>query len=228
VSRHGSDDVSLERRRAIVNAALTLLDESGFERLSLRRLASHLEMHAPGLYWYIESKQELIDLMAKAILDEGFATVPPLVDGQTWQDWLVELACTTRRSLHAHRDGARVVASSYILRTGSLSPVIERALELLESAGFERLVALGGTLTLLRFATGIALDEQASPLQPSPTATVDEQLAAAPPPAIDPAQFPRMADAMLRVFEGKLRNRERVFRWGAQLIVRGLAESINH
>jgi len=226
VTRHGSDD-TLERRRAIVGAALALLDESGFDRLSLRRVASHLEMHAPGLYWYIESKQELIDLMAKAILDEGFATVPPLVDGQTWKDWLIDLACTTRQTLLAHRDGARVVASSYVLHTGSLSPVIEHALELLESAGFERLVALGGTLTLLRYATGIALDEQASPLQPR-ASSVDEQLAATPALPIDPAQFPRMADAMRRVHEGKLRNRERVFRWGAQLIVRGLAESLHH
>ncbi len=226
MTRQGSEELSVERRRAIVVAALALLDESGFDRLSLRRLAAHLEMHAPGLYWYIDSKQELIDLMAKAILDEGFATVPPLADGQTWEDWLVELACTTRRTLLNHRDGARIVAGSYILRTGTLSPLIERALELLESAGFERLVALGGTLTLLRYATGIALDEQASPLQPSATATVDEQLVAAPPPPIDSTQFPRMADAMYRVFEGKLRNRERVFRWGAQLIVRGLAETI--
>ncbi|HEY4129747.1 MAG TPA: TetR/AcrR family transcriptional regulator C-terminal domain-containing protein [Gemmatimonadaceae bacterium] len=227
MTRHGTDEVSIERRRAIVAAALALLDESGFDRLSLRRLAAHLEMHAPGLYWYIESKQELIDLMAKAILDEGFATVPPLAEGQSWEDWLVELACITRRTLLAHRDGARIVAGSYILRTGTLSPIIERALELLEAAGFERLVALGGTLTVLRYATGIALDEQASPLQPLPTATVDEQLVTTPLPPIDAAQFPRMADAMRRVFEGKLRNRERVFRWGAQLIVRGLAQAPN-
>ena len=49
------------------------------------------------------------------------------------------------------------------MRTGAITPVIEQSLEILEGAGFERVIALGGTMTLLRYATGIALDEQASP-----------------------------------------------------------------
>ena len=125
-------------------------------------------MHAPGLYWYIQSKQELIDLMAKVILDEGLYPIPPLRGRQTWEEWLVELACTTRQALLAYRDGARVVASAYLVRTNAITPVIEQSLTILEDAGFDRLVALGGTMTILRYATGIALDEQASPTGPAP------------------------------------------------------------
>src|SRR5215471_16483673 len=116
MTRLGTDAPSVERRSEIVRAALKLLHEHGFERLSLRRLASDLGMHAPGLYWYIESKQELINLMAKAILDEGLGSIAPPADGQTWQEWLVELACSTRRALLAYRDGARVVAGAYVVR----------------------------------------------------------------------------------------------------------------
>ena len=64
---------------------------------------------------------------------------------------------TARRALLARRDGARVVAGAYLLRTNTISPIIETALEILESTGFERLAALGATMTLLRYATGIAL-----------------------------------------------------------------------
>src|SRR5262249_7773539 len=168
VTRHGTDEAVAERRREIVQAALALLDDGGYEQLSLRRLAKHLGMHAPGLYWYIESKQQLIDLMAKAILDDGVRCVRPLADGQTWQQWLVELACTMRRTLLARRDGARVVAGAFVMRNGTITPVVEQALEILEHAGFDRFVALGGTKTLLPYTTSNTLHEPPSPIQQMP------------------------------------------------------------
>jgi len=224
VTRHGDEGDAQRRRREIVRAGLTLLDDTGFEGLSLRRLAGHLGMHAPGLYWYIQSKQELIDLMAKVILDEGLYPIPPLRGRQTWEEWLVELACTTRQALLAYRDGARVVASAYLVRTNAITPVIEQSLTILEDAGFDRVVALGGTMTILRYATGIALDEQASPTGPAPV--VGEHLANLPIPEIDSHRWPRTADAMRRVFERHLRDPDKMFRVGAQMIVRGLAEKI--
>src|SRR3569832_1605881 len=84
-----------ERRDLIVAAALDLLDSDGFDQMSLRRLASHLGMHAPGLYWYIESKQDLIDLMAKEILDQGLGGLERATTDESWQNWLVDLACAT-------------------------------------------------------------------------------------------------------------------------------------
>jgi AcrR family transcriptional regulator len=231
VTRLGTDAASLERRREIVRAALDLLEEHGFERLSLRRLATHLGMHAPGLYWYIESKQELINLMAKSILDEGLGSVTPLADGQTWQQWLVELACVTRRALLAHRDGARVVAGAYVVRSGSITPIIERSLEILEAAGFDRFFALGATMTVFRYATGIALDEQASPLKPAANESMSERIAKLPKPEIDASRFPRTAEALTTAFTKQLSHlqvddaQERLFRFGAEMFVRGLASS---
>lgn len=232
MTRHGTEELAVERRREIVQAALALLDEHGFDRLSLRRLATHLGMHAPGLYWYIESKQQLIDLMAKAILADGLSHVGPLADDQSWEDWLVELACTVRHALLAHRDGSRVVAGAYILRSGAIIPVLEQSLEILEQVGFEPLMALGGTMTVLRFATGMALTEQASPLQVTPTMTMAEALAKAQPPDLDESQFPRTAAALHsateRVPRAELRlDSERVIRFGAQMIVRGLAQKLS-
>ncbi|WP_106185228.1 TetR/AcrR family transcriptional regulator C-terminal domain-containing protein [Umezawaea tangerina] len=43
------------------------------------------------------------------------ATMGPPEDGETWQDWLVRRARAYRRSLLAHRDGARVVATASAL-----------------------------------------------------------------------------------------------------------------
>jgi TetR/AcrR family tetracycline transcriptional repressor len=218
-----------ERRELIVRAALDLLDADGFDQLSLRRLASHLGMHAPGLYWYFESKQELIDLMAREILGRGLADLTRPGPATRWQDWMVELACAIRSALLARRDGARVVGSSFLLKTGALSNALEIALEILEGEGFERLLALGATMTMVRFAIGAALGEQVSPMSGIKDKTELTRLTRAVINSVDAGRWPRTAAAYGELFDTDkgekmgIRNRERVFRWGAEMFVRGLA-----
>lgn len=219
-----------ERRELIVAAALDLLDSDGFDQMSLRRLAGHLGMHAPGLYWYIESKQDLIDLMAKEILDRGLADLTRPQPGASWQQWLVDLACATRHALLARRDGARVVGASFLLKAGSLTPAIEISLEILEAAGFDRLVALGATMTLVRYAIGSALGEQVSPISGITDKVELDRKAKAMLASVDATTWPRTADAYRMLFESDardrpgIRDRDRVFRWGAEMFVRGVAD----
>jgi TetR/AcrR family transcriptional regulator, tetracycline repressor protein len=219
-----------ERRDLIVAAALDLLDTDGFDQLSLRRLAGHLGMHAPGLYWYIESKQDLLDLMAKEILNTGLATLERPAAGASWQRWLVELACATRLALLARRDGARVVGSAFLLKAGALTPSIEISLEILETGGFERLPALGATMTLIRYAIGAALGEQVSPMAGIVDKAELDRKAKMMLSAIDEKQWPRTAEAYRMLFESDardrpgIRDRDRVFRWGAEMFVRGFAD----
>jgi TetR/AcrR family tetracycline transcriptional repressor len=218
-----------QRRELIVRAALDLLDEEGFDGVSLRRLASHLGMHAPGLYWYIENKQDLIDLMAKEILDRGLAGIKPPRPGVEWQEWMVELACAVRSALMARRDGARVAGSAFLLKTGGLTHALEIALELLEGQGFERLVALGATMTMVRFAIGAALGEQVSPMSGIKDQAELDRLKRMVVASLDAEQWPRTAAAYQELFDADkgekmgIRNRERIFRWGAEMFVRGLA-----
>lgn len=56
---------------AIVARAITIVDESGVESLSLRSLATDLGVSAPALYDHIESKQSLLRLLAR----EGYANL---------------------------------------------------------------------------------------------------------------------------------------------------------
>jgi TetR/AcrR family tetracycline transcriptional repressor len=222
-----------ERRELIVAAALDLLDSDGFDQMSLRRLASHLGMHAPGLYWYIESKQDLVDLMAKEILDHGLADLERPAPGASWQQWLVDLACATRLALLARRDGARVVGSAFLLRAGALTPSIEISLEILEAAGFERLTALGATMTLVRYAIGAALGEQVSPMSGVVDKAQFDRKAKMMLASVDADQWPRTADAYRMLFESDardrpgIRDRDRIFRWGAEMFVRGFADHPN-
>jgi TetR/AcrR family tetracycline transcriptional repressor len=187
-----------QRRAEIVRAGLELLEEGGLDALSLRRVAQALGMHAPGLYWYIEDKQELIDLLAKAILDEALAGERGPADGEAWEPWLTEVAVRMRRALLAHRDGARVVAGAYLFRTNSITDLLETAIDTLEREGFSRDMALHCAITVMRYTTGIALDDQASPVKRR--AEIMRRLEEGVPvgPHIDPERWPRVAEVMGR------------------------------
>jgi TetR/AcrR family tetracycline transcriptional repressor len=197
VNRPAPEENREQRRAEIVRTALRLLQEGGLERLSLRRVAHALEMHPPGLYWYIENKQELIDLMAAQILDEVRDARPPSPGGQTWEAWLTEASSALRRGLLAWRDGARVVAGAYPFRTDAIARGLERSLEIMEAAGFTRDAAMLAVVTTMRYTIGIALDEQAS--APIPPEAVQRRLDGAPlGPHVDAARFPRVGEVMGR------------------------------
>lgn len=236
------------RRTEIVNTALRILNEVGLEKLSVRGVAQELGMHPPGLYWYIESKQDLIDRMAAAILDEGYRGLQKIGDGEPWSAWLITLALQARATLLRYRDGARVIASAYLFRTNGITPWIEMMLEALAGVGFTRAHAMRGVLTILHYTTGVVLDEQLSPPVPQPVprpvppshrANRTKPLVKGPPvpcsagresptlgPVIDATRWPRTAEAMRTMFQKHFRDvasfRERQFVLGLELIVAGM------
>jgi len=220
-----------QRRAEIVGAALRLLEEGGLDRLSLRRVARELGMHAPGLYWYIENRQELIDLLAKAIMDEAVADLTAPAPGQGWDEWLVDFALRMRSALLAHRDGARVVASAFLFRTNSITGFLELALETLEAEGFQRDFAMLGAVTVMRYTLGIALDDQESPArEPEVRKRMLEQAMAKGPP-IDAERWPRVADVMSRWFEKVKDSRSHEhtgmhFRHGLGLVIEGIRSTL--
>ncbi len=98
---------SLDRDQ-ITQAALELLDEVGFDGLTMRNLAKKLGVQAASLYWHVRNKQDLLSLLAEEIcssMQEPDRTLP-------WQDQLEAMANESRRGLLVHRDAAQVLASS--------------------------------------------------------------------------------------------------------------------
>jgi TetR/AcrR family tetracycline transcriptional repressor len=198
LSRPAPSENREQRRGEIVRAGLALLEEGGFERLSLRRLAKALGMHAPGLYWYIEDKQELVDLLARAILDEAFDGVGEPAEGQGWEAWLTEVAVRMRRAMLARREGARVVAGAYLFRTNAITEMLETAIRVMEAEGFGRDLALHGAITVMRYTMGIALDDEASPRRRREEILKRLEAGERVGPDIDAERWPRVAEVMGR------------------------------
>ncbi|MDT0157365.1 TetR family transcriptional regulator [Microbacterium sp. ARD32] len=98
-------------RHSVVDCALRLLDEVGLPDLTMRRLATELDVQPSALYWHFASKQELLAAVADRILDAVPEPDPRIGPAG--------VAAAVRDALLAYRDGAEVVLSSYALRLGS-------------------------------------------------------------------------------------------------------------
>lgn len=83
-------------RERIVRAAIQLADADGLDAMSLRKIATALDVRPMRLYGYIAGKEELLDLMVDAV----HAEIRPA--GDSWREVLRSLAETTRHAVHEH------------------------------------------------------------------------------------------------------------------------------
>ena len=60
----------------IVTAAVTVADAEGTDAISMRRIARELTVGTMSLYWYVESKDELLQLMLEKVQAEAEAPEP--------------------------------------------------------------------------------------------------------------------------------------------------------
>ncbi|UBU08863.1 TetR/AcrR family transcriptional regulator C-terminal domain-containing protein [Nonomuraea gerenzanensis] len=143
-------------RGTVVRAALELLDETGLEGLSVRRLAARLGVQNPALYWHFRNKQELLDEMARELLAHDMGGP---AEGEGWREWLTRRAHRYRRTLLSHRDGARLIA------TGNPGPDVARAFEqelrTLTGLGFTPAQGLHAITAISHYTLGFVLNEQA-------------------------------------------------------------------
>jgi AcrR family transcriptional regulator len=89
--------VPLSRER-VLQAAITLADESGLDSLSMRRLAQELGVEAMSLYHYFKSKNELLAGMLEAVYAE-FERPPR---GGDWREAIRTASVSAHHTLLRH------------------------------------------------------------------------------------------------------------------------------
>jgi AcrR family transcriptional regulator len=85
-------------RADIVDIAIAIADAEGTEAISMRRIARDLRVGTMSLYWHVESKEELHQLMLETVHAEIEAS-PPSGD---WRTDLAAYASNTRAALLRH------------------------------------------------------------------------------------------------------------------------------
>jgi AcrR family transcriptional regulator len=99
-SERSAQPSGLDRDR-ITAVSVRLLDAQGPAKFSMRRLAADLGVTAMSLYWYIDTKDDLLELALDSVFGE--VEVPDLTDDDAdWSDQLRELASRYRAVLVRH------------------------------------------------------------------------------------------------------------------------------
>lgn len=87
-------------REQIARAALALADADGFEALSMRRIAEALGAGTMTLYYYLRTKEDLLELVEDALLGEIADACEPLP--RAWRSAVSAIATATRAACLRH------------------------------------------------------------------------------------------------------------------------------
>ena len=106
----GGQPSGLDRDR-ITGATVRLLDAEGMPKFSMRRLAAELNVTAMSVYWYVDTKDDLLELA----LDAAFGELP-LPDPESDEDWRDQLRTLAReyRSLLVRHPWLSPLAGTFL------------------------------------------------------------------------------------------------------------------
>jgi AcrR family transcriptional regulator len=128
-NKRGKPPVLTEEQ--IVDAALNVIRTEGLEALSMRRLSRELGRSAMAAYWYVDDKQQLLNLVAKKMLAEVAVPDP---DAGTWEQQLRTIVAEIDAKLREHPGIAEILLQRMLSTDRRLMSGI---FDILLAAGFE-------------------------------------------------------------------------------------------
>ncbi|MGW2563104.1 TetR/AcrR family transcriptional regulator [Streptomyces sp. NPDC001514] len=88
-------------RDKITAMTVRLLDAEGLAKFSMRRLAAEMGVTAMSVYWYVDTKDDLLELALDSVYSE-MRLPDPGQEGADWRDQLREVAVAYRKLLVTH------------------------------------------------------------------------------------------------------------------------------
>jgi AcrR family transcriptional regulator len=146
IERARAEQLSQER---IIDAALRVAKRVGFDRLTMRALAEELGVTPMAAYYYVSSKEQLLELVADAVA----ADERPLADDVPWDEQL------KLRAFDLYDRLVRYPGLGAFLLERPLTPGVRKAYEngidLFRQAGLERHAAELAHATYHTFMFGL-------------------------------------------------------------------------
>ncbi|WP_409328187.1 TetR/AcrR family transcriptional regulator C-terminal domain-containing protein [Staphylococcus pseudoxylosus] len=107
MSRRKKESLQLSEK-TIVNAAIVFLKENDLKKLTIRNLASDLDIEGASLYWYIKNKQHLMELIADEICNK--IEYPKL--NKKVEDQIIDISFQLRNLLLTIKDSAHIMEAT--------------------------------------------------------------------------------------------------------------------
>ncbi|MBO3746694.1 TetR/AcrR family transcriptional regulator C-terminal domain-containing protein [Streptosporangiaceae bacterium NEAU-GS5] len=142
-------------REAIIQGAMELLDAEGIDALSMRKLATRLASGATSIYWYVESKDQLLELVMDAVYGE--VAVP--VDG-SWRKAAEAFAAGLRKAVFHHPWLVSLVGALPAIGPNAMT-ASERLVGAFKKAGFEGWSLDYAVAAITSYALGAAIPSAA-------------------------------------------------------------------
>lgn len=204
-------------REKVLEAAMTLVDEEGLDGLSMRRLATVLNVQVMSLYNHVANKADLLDGITESVFDQVELPGP----GLAWPEQVRAVAVNMYQAFCQHP--AVVVA----LLTDQANPTSARALEpfdrlvgALYRAGFDdrRTRQALGAVTSLVFGS---IMESSRGFTGNPSRGISETETSAYLRRIDPDKLPNFS-RLLQQRTTDNSSRQEDFEQALDIVVRGL------
>ncbi|WP_418002602.1 TetR/AcrR family transcriptional regulator C-terminal domain-containing protein [Mycobacterium sp. PDNC021] len=145
-------------RAAVLAGAWQFIEDHGVDALTMRKLASSLGVNHGTLYWHVENKHALTDALA----DDLLAGVADDTDsGASGANRLLELAHRLRSALLSRRDGARVLAGTFVRQPNTLA-FGEAAIGAALASGVPEPEAVLVAFSVQYYVMGFVIEEQAA------------------------------------------------------------------
>jgi len=151
-------------RKAIVAAAIRILDDGGLDGFTMRRVDDALDTGPASLYWHVGSKDGLLDLIFEEVIGEQQV---PDADPGWWREQLKDVARTMRATILHHRDIVRISIGRVPMGPNALR-YSDRVLAILRAGGASDRLAVLGHHLLISIVNGFTVDETGTDGQPPP------------------------------------------------------------
>ncbi len=205
----------------IADAALRLVDSQGADGFTVRALAQELGVGTMTLYWYVQNKNEILDLIGDRILAE----VPAPSLDVDWKEAVRRGAVDVRAAFLRH---ARAVP--IVVQQGALGPSALRLLDstigVFRAAGFSDQDSVDAYVVLSNLVTGFASYETSEQGgggrsdQGRPGAEMLRQYIA----ALPPGSSPNVVETAPLMFAS---DRDRRFAFAVDCLIAGFEARLN-
>ncbi|MEU5210409.1 TetR/AcrR family transcriptional regulator [Streptomyces sp. NPDC020742] len=141
----------------IVTATVRLLDAEGLAKFSMRRLAAELGVTAMSVYWYVNTKDDLLEFALDSVMGEMRLPDESAPD-RDWRDHLRELAGEYRNLMIAHPWSSRLVGTYINIGPHSIA-FSNASLRVMKESGLSLDQISGALAAVFQFVYGFATVE---------------------------------------------------------------------
>lgn len=148
-------------REAVISAALTIINQQGIDALSMRRIASALNVDPMAIYNHVPSKAALI----QAVIAQVFADLPEAPDSAlSWQDQIRATAHAYHGLIRAHPELVIALVSEGQIISDAPLRVGERLYAALQQTQLAPREMVHAADLIIDFLHGYALGERSGRL----------------------------------------------------------------